>query len=138
VLRVRTKTTGVHELTFTLENIFFRVVDVGGQRSERRKWIHCFQNVTAVIVFVAMSEYNQFLIEVISYITQHITSHNTSYTQHITSHNTSHTQHITHTTHHTQHITHTTHHITQHITHTTHHTTQHITQLNTSHNSTQN
>jgi guanine nucleotide-binding protein subunit alpha len=39
------------------------MVDVGGQRSERRKWIHCFQGVTSVIFFVAMSEYNQYLIE---------------------------------------------------------------------------
>ena len=39
------------------------MVDVGGQRSERRKWIHCFEDVTAVIFFVAMSEYNQYLLE---------------------------------------------------------------------------
>jgi guanine nucleotide-binding protein G(i) subunit alpha len=63
VLRVRVKTTGISEITFTIADVNFRMVDVGGQRSERRKWIHCFQDVTAVIFFVAMSEYNQFLIE---------------------------------------------------------------------------
>jgi hypothetical protein len=38
-------------------------VDVGGQRSERKKWIHCFQDVTAVIFCVALSEYNLMLQE---------------------------------------------------------------------------
>jgi guanine nucleotide-binding protein G(i) subunit alpha len=33
--------------------------DVGGQRSERKKWIHCFENVTAIVFLVAISEYDQ-------------------------------------------------------------------------------
>jgi len=37
--------------------------DVGGQRNERRKWIHCFDNVTAVIFVTAISEYDQVLYE---------------------------------------------------------------------------
>lgn len=40
-----------------------RMVDVGGQRSERRKWIHCFENVTSIIFLVAISEYDQVLYE---------------------------------------------------------------------------
>lgn len=40
-----------------------RMVDVGGQRSERRKWIHCFENVTSVMFLVALSEYDQSLHE---------------------------------------------------------------------------
>lgn len=40
-----------------------RMVDVGGQRSERRKWIHCFENVTSIIFLVALSEYDQILFE---------------------------------------------------------------------------
>lgn len=39
------------------------MVDVGGQRSERKKWIHCFEDVTAIIFMVAISEYNQVLFE---------------------------------------------------------------------------
>jgi hypothetical protein len=37
--------------------------DVGGQRSERKKWIHCFENVTAIVFLVAISEYDQVLVE---------------------------------------------------------------------------
>ena len=36
----------------------FRLVDVGGQRSERKKWIHCFEDVTAILFFVALSAYD--------------------------------------------------------------------------------
>lgn len=39
------------------------MVDVGGQRSERKKWIHCFENVTSVIFLAALSEYDQVLFE---------------------------------------------------------------------------
>jgi GTPase SAR1 family protein len=63
VLRSRTKTTGIIETEFDVENVHFRMVDVGGQRSERKKWIYCFQDVTAVIFCVAMSEYDLKLYE---------------------------------------------------------------------------
>ena len=37
--------------------------DVGGQRNERRKWIHAFDNVQAVVFVAALSEYDQVLFE---------------------------------------------------------------------------
>ncbi|XP_049272220.1 G protein alpha q subunit isoform X1 [Rhipicephalus sanguineus] len=63
ILRVRVPTTGIIEYPFDLDSIIFRMVDVGGQRSERRKWIHCFENVTSIIFLVALSEYDQILFE---------------------------------------------------------------------------
>lgn len=48
---------------FNVRRFQFRMVDVGGQRSERRKWIHCFENVTSIIFLVALSEYDQILFE---------------------------------------------------------------------------
>ncbi|KPP73148.1 guanine nucleotide-binding protein subunit alpha-14-like [Scleropages formosus] len=63
ILRVRVATTGIIEYRFDLESVIFRMVDVGGQRSERRKWIHCFENVTSIIFLVALSEYDQVLAE---------------------------------------------------------------------------
>lgn len=48
----------------TLADIMERsMFDVGGQRSERKKWIHCFENVTSIIFCVAISEYDQVLLE---------------------------------------------------------------------------
>ena len=45
-------------------SLFFdRMIDVGGQRSERRKWIHCFEQVTSLMFLVAISEYDQTLVE---------------------------------------------------------------------------
>ncbi|KAJ3603604.1 hypothetical protein NHX12_028349 [Muraenolepis orangiensis] len=52
VLRVRVPTTGIIEYPFDLQSVIFRMVDVGGQRSERRKWIHCFENNSSVILFL--------------------------------------------------------------------------------------
>ena len=63
VLRSRVKTTGITETTFHIGELTYRMFDVGGQRSERKKWIHCFENVTAIIFLVAISEYDQVLIE---------------------------------------------------------------------------
>ncbi len=63
VLRTRVKTTGIVETTFSYKHLHFKLVDVGGQRSERKKWIHCFEDVTAIIFCVAMSEYDLVLIE---------------------------------------------------------------------------
>jgi len=63
VLRSRAKTTGIIETTFEVDGIKFRMCDVGGQRSERKKWMHCFQDVTACIFCVALSEYNLTLYE---------------------------------------------------------------------------
>ncbi|XP_054089563.1 G protein alpha q subunit isoform X3 [Zeugodacus cucurbitae] len=63
ILRARVPTTGILEYPFDLDGIVFRMVDVGGQRSERRKWIHCFENVTSIIFLVALSEYDQILFE---------------------------------------------------------------------------
>lgn len=63
VLRSRVKTTGITETKFVVGDLVYRMFDVGGQRSERKKWIHCFENVTAIIFVVAISAYDQVLIE---------------------------------------------------------------------------
>ncbi|EST05659.1 Guanine nucleotide binding protein (G-protein), alpha subunit [Kalmanozyma brasiliensis GHG001] len=63
ILRCRNKTTGIIETTFPLQDHVYRIFDVGGQRSERKKWIHCFENVTAVLFCVALSGYDSCLVE---------------------------------------------------------------------------
>jgi len=63
ILRSRLKTTGITESVFDLGALTYRMFDVGGQRSERKKWIHCFENVTALLFLVAISGYDQCLVE---------------------------------------------------------------------------
>jgi guanine nucleotide-binding protein G(i) subunit alpha len=63
VLRSRVRTTGIVENDFEIDGNKFKMYDVGGQRNERKKWIHCFENVTAVLFVAAISEYDQVLYE---------------------------------------------------------------------------
>ena len=63
VLRARSKTTGIAETRFNMGQLSIHLFDVGGQRSERKKWIHCFEAVTSIIFCVALSEYDQVLLE---------------------------------------------------------------------------
>ncbi|KAG8976449.1 hypothetical protein FRC05_003692 [Tulasnella sp. 425] len=63
IIRSRAKTTGITETVFHLKGHDMHMLDVGGQKSERRKWIHCFQNVTAILFLVSLSGYNQCLVE---------------------------------------------------------------------------
>lgn len=63
VIWSRARTTGIVELQFDMFENQFLIIDVGGQRNERKKWIHCFDNVTAVIFVAAISEYDEYLYE---------------------------------------------------------------------------
>jgi len=63
VLRSRVRTTGIVSNEFIIDGNKFQMYDVGGQRNERKKWIHCFEGVTAVLFVAAISEYDQNLYE---------------------------------------------------------------------------
>lgn len=63
VMKARVRTSGIVEEEYCIDGVDFRMYDVGGQRNERKKWIHCFENVTAVIFVGAISEYDQVLYE---------------------------------------------------------------------------
>lgn len=64
ILRTRKKTSGIFDFKFQMSGgLNIHMFDVGGQRSERKKWIHCFDNVTSIIFCVALSEYDQVLLE---------------------------------------------------------------------------
>lgn len=63
VLRARVRTNGIVETQFKIDDVVFRMFDVGGQRSERRKWIQCFDDVEALLYVVALSGYDMHLQE---------------------------------------------------------------------------
>ncbi|KAJ1310788.1 hypothetical protein OPQ81_009308 [Rhizoctonia solani] len=63
IIRCRAQTTGITETVFKLRGQALHLIDVGGQRSERRKWIHCFQDVTTILFLVSLNGYDQCLFE---------------------------------------------------------------------------
>ncbi|KAL6475270.1 LOW QUALITY PROTEIN: guanine nucleotide-binding protein subunit alpha-13a [Colossoma macropomum] len=63
ILLARKPTKGIHEYDFEIKNVPFKMVDVGGQRSERRRWFECFDCVTSVLFLVSSSEFDQVLME---------------------------------------------------------------------------
>ena len=63
ILRARQRTTGVHKFSFTIRNMKFTIIDVGGQRNERRKWISHFDDVQAILFVVSLGEYDEKLLE---------------------------------------------------------------------------
>jgi GTPase SAR1 family protein len=58
-LYCRRKTTGLIQFNFEIDSTKFSLSDVGGQRNERKKWKNIFQDVTAVIFVVSLSEFDQ-------------------------------------------------------------------------------
>jgi len=63
ILRARLRTTGIVEEDIDINGVPFQFLDVGGQRNERRKWIHAFTHVKAVIFVASLSEFDQVLYE---------------------------------------------------------------------------
>ena len=59
----RVKITGITETTFKVGELLYKLFDVGGQRSEQKKWIHCFTNVMALAFLVSLSECDRMLYE---------------------------------------------------------------------------
>jgi guanine nucleotide-binding protein G(i) subunit alpha len=63
VLRSRVKTTGVIEHEIRIRDRLFKVTDVGGQRSERKKWLNVFESVSVLLFLASLAEYDQRLRE---------------------------------------------------------------------------
>jgi GTPase SAR1 family protein len=69
VLMARRTTMGVTEMSVFVKgnsatsSLHLKFVDVGGQRSQRPKWLHQFQVCDSLIYVVAINEYDQVLFE---------------------------------------------------------------------------
>jgi len=58
ILYARQRTTGIVEYQFKMNGVDWTLLDVGGQRTERRKWVHFFDTVGAVIYVASLDEYD--------------------------------------------------------------------------------
>jgi hypothetical protein len=63
ILHARQSTNSIIETCFSVDQIIFKLYDVGGQRGERRKWTRCFDAITVLLFMASLSEYNQVLAE---------------------------------------------------------------------------
>ncbi|KAJ3050246.1 guanine nucleotide-binding protein subunit alpha [Rhizophlyctis rosea] len=63
ILRARVMTTTITESKFNISGTTFRIYDVGGQRSERKKWAPYFDDCNAIVFVAAISVYDQMCFE---------------------------------------------------------------------------
>jgi len=63
ILRTRVRTSGIIEHSYKVKSSEFLVIDVGGQRTERGKWIYVFADVDAIVYVAALSGYDLKLYE---------------------------------------------------------------------------
>jgi len=59
----RRRTTGISEHTYIINDTAFTIIDVGGQRSERRKWVQFFADVHCIVFFVSAIGFCKVLFE---------------------------------------------------------------------------
>jgi len=62
-LKCRVRTTGMIEYHYDIKENEFILYDVGGQRNERKKWIHHFADVAALLFICALNHYHAVLFE---------------------------------------------------------------------------
>lgn len=58
--RVCIPTKSINEAIFDAKGMTFHVTDVGGARSERLKWINCFNDVSAILFVASLTDYDDF------------------------------------------------------------------------------
>lgn len=63
ILRCRVLTSYIREIKFKVKEVVFHMFDVGGQRDQRRKWIQCFSDATAIVFVTSLAGYNLFIRE---------------------------------------------------------------------------
>jgi GTPase SAR1 family protein len=55
VLLIRKRTCGIKESLFDWNSLRVTLIDVGAPRSERKKWVHCFSNVTSIVFCINLT-----------------------------------------------------------------------------------
>ena len=63
ILTVRLKTIGVRSEKFIIEEREYCILDVGGQRNERKKWMHFFSDTHGVLFITSLNDFDNQLRE---------------------------------------------------------------------------
>jgi len=63
IIWCKTRTTGIVDEDLTVDGFSFLLYDMGGQRHERTKWLHCMEGSSAVVFVASLSDYDSFLVE---------------------------------------------------------------------------
>lgn len=63
VLNLEVRSTGIVDAAIDIDGRLYEFIDIGGQRSQRLKWMRCFHNVRAVVFVVALSDFDEVLLE---------------------------------------------------------------------------
>lgn len=63
ILKARIRTVGIANLQFKVNQINVNLVDVGGQKTERKNWENCFKNVSYLLFVVSLSDFDQIMFE---------------------------------------------------------------------------
>ncbi|KAL9635735.1 MAG: hypothetical protein Q9164_003268 [Protoblastenia rupestris] len=63
IVRSRVRTTGIVSHPFIVSDSHYEIWDLGGSRSERKKWIHCYEDVDIVLFVIDISAYDKRLNE---------------------------------------------------------------------------
>lgn len=58
ILHARQRTAGISETKFRKDKYDWNLIDVGGQRVERRKWVNLKRNLTAIIFIASLTDYD--------------------------------------------------------------------------------
>ena len=63
ILHAKLRTKGIAEMCLDYEKTKLKILDVGGERSERRKWMHFFEDVSVIMYLVSLTDCDQFVEE---------------------------------------------------------------------------
>jgi GTPase SAR1 family protein len=63
VLHARQRTTGITETEFQIGKFTWNLIDVGGQRAERRKWVHYYEGAVAMLYVASLDDFDAVLPE---------------------------------------------------------------------------
>lgn len=63
IVRCTTRTTGIVETRLNVVDNQYTIFDVGGQRAERKKWLHCFDEARCLIFVAGSSGFDEPLLE---------------------------------------------------------------------------